>query len=105
VIVDTGSVLIVAIIASVVYYLLLIFFLVMWARFVLDLVRTFSRSWRPHGAGLVLAEAMYSVTDPPIKLFRRLVPPLRMGPVAIDFGWSLTMLVCIIAMYIAAAIR
>lgn len=102
---DTGSVLIVSIIAGVVYYLLLIYFLIMWARFVLDLVRTFSRSWRPSGAGLLLSEIVYTVTDPPIRLFRRLVPPLKMGAVAIDFGWSLTMLVCIIAMYIASALR
>jgi YGGT family. len=98
-------VLAVSIIASVVYYLLLIFFLVMWARFVLDLMRTFRRSWRPRGVGLVLAEVMYSVTDPPIRMFRRLVPPLSLGPVAIDFGWSLTMLVCVIAMYITATLR
>ncbi|HWU47145.1 MAG TPA: YggT family protein [Humibacter sp.] len=96
---------VVSIIASVAYYLLLIFFLVMWARFVLDLVRTFRRSWRPRGAGLVLAEVMYVVTDPPIRMFRRLVPPLSLGPVAIDFGWSLTMLVCVIAMYITATLR
>jgi YggT family protein len=94
---------VISIIASVVYYVLLIFFFVMWARFVVDLVRTFSRSWRPRGAGLVAVEAMYTVTDPPIKFFRRLIPRMSMGPVAIDFGWSLTMLACVIAMYITLA--
>jgi YggT family protein len=48
---------------------------------------------------------MYSVTDPPIKFFRRLVPPMSMGPVAIDFGWSLTMLACVIGMYITLWLR
>ncbi|HEV7183437.1 MAG: YggT family protein [Leifsonia sp.] len=91
----------VSIIARIAYYLLLIYFFVMWGRFVLDLVRTFSRGWRPHGFGLVLAESTYAVTDPPIKFFRKLIPPLSMGPVAIDFGWSLTMLVVIIALYVA----
>jgi YggT family protein len=93
----------VSIVANVVYYLLLIFFFVMWARFVVDLVRTFSRNWRPRGAGLIAVEAMYTVTDPPIKFFRRLIPRMSMGPVAIDFGWSLTMLACVIAMYITLA--
>lgn len=91
---------VVAIVASVAYYLLLLYFFVLWARFVLDLVRTFSRGWRPRGFGLVLAEVAYAVTDPPIKFFRRIIPPLSMGPIAIDFGWSLTMLVVIIALYV-----
>ncbi|HEV7956408.1 MAG TPA: YggT family protein [Marisediminicola sp.] len=91
----------VAIIARIVYYLLLIYFFVMWARFILDLVRTFARSWRPHGFGLVLAESVYVITDPPIKFFRKLIPPLSLGPIAIDFGWSLTMLVVIIGLYVA----
>jgi YggT family protein len=91
---------VVSIVATVAYYLLLIYFFVMWARFVLDLVRTFARQWRPTGFWLVLAEATYVVTDPPIKFFRRIIPPLSMGPVALDFGWSLTMLVVIIGLYV-----
>ncbi|WP_025157627.1 YggT family protein [Leifsonia aquatica] len=90
----------VSIVATIAYYLLLIYFFVMWARFVLDLVRTFARQWRPKGFGLLLAEATYAITDPPIKFFRRIIPPLSMGPVALDFGWSLTMLVVIIGLYV-----
>ncbi len=91
----------VSIIATVVYVALTIFFIVMWARFVLDLAVTFARQWRPKGIGLVLAEAVYSVTDPPIKLVRRAVPPLRIGGVALDFAWSIVMLACIVATSIA----
>ncbi len=91
---------VVSIVATIAYYLLLIYFFVMWARFVLDLVRTFARQWRPKGFGLLLAESTYAVTDPPIKFFRRIIPPLSMGPVALDFGWSLTMLVVIIGLYV-----
>lgn len=98
---------IVSLIANIAYYLLLIFFFSMWGRFVLDLVRTFNRNWRPRNFGLLLSEGVYLVTDPPIKFFRRVIPPMSMGPVAIDFGWSLTMLCCVVAMWItlfAAAI-
>ena len=42
----------------------------------------FNREWRPKGAGLVAAEVVYTVTDPPIKLFRRFIPPLRVGAIA-----------------------
>jgi YggT family protein len=86
----------VSIIATIVYIALTIFFVMMWVRFVLDLVRTFARQWRPRGFGLVLAEAVYAVTDPPIKAVRRVVPPLRVGGGAIDFAWSIIMLVTII---------
>ena len=86
----------VSVIATIVYIALTIFFIMMWARFVLDLVRTFMRQWRPRGFGLVLAEAVYVTTDPPIKAVRRVIPPLRIGGAAIDFAWSAVMLVTII---------
>lgn len=95
----------VSIIATVAYYLFLLYFFVMWARFIVDLVRALNHNWRPKGFGLVLTETMYSVTDPPIKFFRKLIPQMSMGPIAIDFGWSLTMLVCIIGLYVSLAFR
>jgi YggT family protein len=93
----------VSIIATVAYYVFLIFFVVMWVRFVLELVRTFARSWRPRGFALLLAEVVFTITDPPIKFFRRLLPPVSLGPIALDLGWTITMFVCIIGMYIATA--
>ncbi|MEV1130631.1 YggT family protein [Agromyces sp. NPDC049794] len=87
---------------NILYALLLIYFFVMWARFVLDLVRTFNRSWRPRGPWLVIVEAVYTVTDPLVRFFRRLVPPIRIGQVALDLGWSLAMLTVIIAMTVVS---
>jgi YggT family protein len=95
----------VIIIATVAYYALLLYFLLMWGRFVLDLVQSFQRSWRPAGFVLLVAEVAYTVTDPPIKFFRRIIPPLRLGPVALDFGWSIVMLLVIIAMSVLNAVR
>jgi YggT family protein len=89
----------------VLYFALLIYFFTMWARFIFDLVQGLSRGWRPRGALLVIAEYTYTVTDPPIRFFRRLIPPLRVGPLALDFGWSLTMLLVIIAMYAISYLR
>ena len=86
----------VSIIATLIYVALTIFFVLMWARFVLDLARTFARNWRPRGAGLVAAEAVFVVTDPPLKAVRRVVPPLRVGGAALDFAWSIVMLAVII---------
>ena len=95
------SVSLVSVIATIVYIALTIFFILMWARFVLDLVRVFARQWRPRGFGLVLAEAVYAVTDPPVKAVRRVIPPLRVGGAAIDFAWSIVMLACIILISVA----
>ncbi|NUU13852.1 YggT family protein [Curtobacterium pusillum] len=72
----------------------------MWGRFALDMVQAYNRSWRPRGGLLVVSEVVYTVTDPPIRTVRKALPPLRMGPVALDFGWTIVMLVVIIAMTI-----
>jgi YggT family protein len=82
-----------------------LFFLLMWGRFVLDLAQSFSRGWRPRGPVLVLAEIAYTVTDPPIKAIRRVLPPVRLGSVALDFGWSIIMLAVVILMGVASGLR
>ena len=74
------------------------FFLI--ARLVLDYVQMFARSWRPTGVVLVLAEIIYSITDPPLKVLRRVIPPLRIGQITLD----LSFLVLIILVQILARI-
>jgi YggT family protein len=61
------------------------FFLI--ARLVLDYVQMFARSWRPTGVVLVLAEIIYSITDPPLKALRRVIPPLRIGGISLDLSF------------------
>ncbi|MBX0298844.1 YggT family protein [Cryobacterium sp. 1639] len=95
----------VALIGSIAYLVLLLYFFVLWGRFIVDLVRGVNRSWRPQGFVLVLTEFVYTVTDPPVNFFRRIFPPLRIGPIALDFGWTLTMLCTIIAMSITGFLR
>ncbi|HEY9478138.1 MAG TPA: YggT family protein [Microbacteriaceae bacterium] len=95
---------IVSVIATICYYLLLLYFFVLWARFVLDLLRNFARSWRPRGVGLIVAEVVFALTDRPIRAVRRVVPPIRLGGAALDFAWSIVMLVVIILIYITAAL-
>ncbi|GAA3744413.1 YggT family protein [Leifsonia bigeumensis] len=73
----------------------------MWGRFVLDLARSFARDWRPKGFWLVLAELVFTLTDPPIRLVRRFVPSIRIGGGGLDFSWSIVMLVVIVLMYAA----
>jgi YggT family protein len=56
------------------------------ARIVLDWVQMLARSWQPKGALLVLCEIIYTVTDPPLRAIRRVLPPLRLGMVALDLS-------------------
>ncbi len=86
-----------------VYAALSIFILIMWVRLILDFVVNFNRGWRPAGAGLVLAEVVFTITDPPIKFVRRFVPAVRLGAVALDFSWTIVMLVAIVLSYIVSA--
>jgi YggT family protein len=83
-----------SLIGSVLSAILFIYIIVLLARLVLEYIPLFNREWRPRGVTLVLAEIVYTVTDPPIKLIRRIIPPLRIGGVAIDFGFAIVMFVC-----------
>ena len=86
------------------YAALSIFILVMWVRLILDFIVNFNRGWRPAGFGLVLAEIVFTITDPPIKFVRRFLPPVRFGGVALDFSWTVVMLVAIVLSYICSGL-
>ena len=79
-------------IGYVVYVPVLIFFGMLWVRFVVDWVQVFARSWQPTGLLLLLLEAVYTVTDPPIKALRRVIPPLRLGSIALDLSFLIVMI-------------
>lgn len=94
----------ISIVVAIVFYALLAFFILMWVRFIFDWTRVLRPGWRPRGALLVVAELTYTITDPPVKLARRAVPPLRLGGVALDLSGSIVMLGVIVLMYIVQLI-
>ena len=71
-----------------------IYIYVLWARFILDWVRVLNQRFRPRGVLLVLFELVFTLTDPPIKMFRRILPPIRLGQISLDLGWMVTMFCC-----------
>ena len=74
-----------------------LYMMVLFARVILDWIQFFVRGWRPRGIVLVLANALYALTDPPIRWVRRFIPPLRFGGgMAIDVGFMLLFLVLIV---------
>jgi YggT family protein len=76
-----------SIVADVIRFAVFVFFVVLIGRLVLDWVQVFARDWRPRGALLVVAEAIYTVTDPPLKALRRLIPPLQLGSLRLDLAF------------------
>ena len=74
-------------IGSVLVLLLNLFTLSLVGRLILDYVRIFSPMWRPTGFVLWLATTVYAITDPAVNFVRKFVPPLRLGPVALDLSF------------------
>lgn len=82
------------IVLGLVLELVLYFFLVLlMIRFVVDWIQLFARSWSPRGPLLVVLEGVYSATDPPVKAFRRVIPPLRLGGMMLDLSFLALLLV------------
>lgn len=87
-------------VASLLSVLLWLYFIALLARLVSDWIQVFARDWQPRGPLLVVLEAIYTVTDPPLKFIRRFVPPLRLGSIALDLAF----IILIIAVNIALAV-
>jgi YggT family protein len=71
-------------------------------RFIIDWIMVLSRTFRPTGPLIILFEAIYTVTDPPLRLLRRLIPPLRIGGFALDLAFILLFIVVQVAIQYAA---
>lgn len=77
-----------------------LYLMVVFGRLILDWIRVFARDWRPRGVVLVIAEAVYTLTDPPLNALRKVIPPLRLGGASIDLGF----LVLVLGLYLLLAI-
>lgn len=82
-------------------FALFIFWLLLIARVVVEFIRSFSRDWRPTGITVVILEIIMSITDPPVKLLRRLIPQLTIGAVRFDLSIMVLLLVAFIGMQLA----
>ncbi|KQU00548.1 MULTISPECIES: YggT family protein [Sanguibacter] len=63
-----------------------LYLLTLFGRVIFSWVQVFSRDWRPRGVVLVLAEVVFSLTDPPLRFLRRYIPPLTIGQIRLDVG-------------------
>jgi YggT family protein len=81
-----------SILFQILYLIVYLFFLVLLARFVLSAVLQYGRRWQPGRGAAAALETVWTVTDPPLKALRRVIPPLRIGTVSLDLA-SLVLLV------------
>ncbi len=84
-------------------FALFLFWLLLIARMVVEFIRSYSRDWRPRGATVVVLEIIMSVTDPPVKLLRRLIPQLTIGALRLDLPIMVLMLVVFIGWQLASS--
>lgn len=75
------------IIGLIIHWILQVFLALMFVRMILSWVPMFAPQWRPKGILLVIAEAVYSITDPPLRWLGRFIKPVRMGNVGFDLAF------------------
>ncbi|HMH90666.1 MAG TPA: YggT family protein [Streptosporangiaceae bacterium] len=80
----------------VLFWVLSVFLLLLIGRLILSWVQAFARDWRPRGVVLVIAEVVFTATDPPLRFLRRYIPTLRLGTVALDLSFMLLFLVVLV---------
>lgn len=77
---------------AVIDLILYLYLVLLLGRLVVEWLQYFARDWVPRGPVLIVLEVVYSATDPPIRMVRRLLPPLRLGPVVLDVGFLVVLL-------------
>jgi YggT family protein len=80
------------------YLVLYIFWLALLSRFVMSFVLSFGRRWQPGRYSAASLEVVWSVTDPPLKALRRVIPPLRLGTVSVDLSALVLLLILYVLM-------
>lgn len=89
---------------SLVYLVLALVQFLLVLRIVLDVVQSFARSWRPRGAVLVVASAVYTLTDPPLRWLRSKIPPINLGGIGLDVGFIILFVAVVILKMVVAGL-
>ena len=84
----------------VLYYVLALYLVLLVGRLIIDVLQSYSRSWSPSGPLVPVAELIFTATDPPLRLLRRYIRPVRLGSVAIDLSYTLLFLVVIVLLVV-----
>ena len=85
-------------------YVLYLYLLILIGRMILSWIQAYSRQWSPSGFILVLAEIIFTATDPPLRFLRRYIPSLRMGNVALDLSFIVLFVVLVVLLNVVRLI-
>ncbi len=77
-------------------FVVFLFLLALIGRLIFEWVQAFARDWRPSGPMLVVAEGVFTVTDPPLKALRKVIPPLRLGGIQLDLSFMVLFAIVLI---------
>jgi YggT family protein len=86
---------------DVAFYLLSVYLVLLIVRLIFSWIQVYAREWHPTGILLVVAEGVYSATDPPLRFLRRYIPTVRLGSVALDLSFMLLFLVVYVLWQVA----
>lgn len=91
-------------VAGVLALIVQVFVLILLVRLVLEWVQVFAREWRPRGFMAVVAEIVYTITDPPLRALRSIIPPLTIGSIRLDLAFIALFLICWILLVVLALV-
>lgn len=84
--------------------LIWLYLLLLIARMIISLIVVFARDFQPTGAVVVIFETVLSLTDPPLKALRRVIPPLRIGQVSLDLAFLVLFIILQVALRLLAGL-
>ena len=91
-----------ALVRTILTDVLWIYLVLLIGRLIINWIQSFSPDWKPTGIVLLLAEACFTPTDPPLRLLRRYLRPVRLGSVALDLSYTLLFLVIIVLLSVVS---
>jgi YggT family protein len=75
-----------------------LYLLLLIARMIISLIVVFARDFQPTGVVVIIFETVLSLTDPPLKALRRVIPPLRIGQVSLDLAFLVLFIILQVAL-------
>lgn len=86
------------IVVGVLSTLIWLYLLLLIARMIISLIVVFARDFQPTGVVVIIFETVLSLTDPPLKALRRVIPPLRIGQVSLDLAFLVLFIILQVAL-------
>jgi YggT family protein len=94
----------VQLVALAVYVAANVLFYVLWSRVILDVVRQVRRDWKPKGFWLMVSVAILTLTDPILRVARRIVKPVRVGGAMLDLSMLAVMALVLVVVVISGSL-